>query len=231
MVLLRKSFFPIALILLFAGCKAKPEIHVLKAPAKPLPVGWTEAVSKDGVVSVGLPGGWRNGVDKPSTIAGLSDMGLSETDQANPAIQQMQRETAAQDAEDERREMERLDQKGIVIHAINGSKPVFDEARTRFIVQRYQGDVNWEFEQAADYERHQYAFKPKRQDLTLPIGKALKLFACEELRNGSTRHRISYLAIDGKKLYVLRFMTEESAEAIASIADQVAQTWRIRPSK
>ena len=40
--------------------------------------------------------------------------------------------------------------------------------------------------------------------------------------------RVSFVALDGQTIYSFRFITEESPETILSIADQVAQTWRIK---
>lgn len=226
-----KVVLPVLALALVAGCKPKPELHVTAGPAKPLPAGWTDATSKDGMVSLGVPSGWRFGVDRMGGMPDLQNMGIGEGDQANAGVQQFTQQMQQQGAAEEKQKLDELDAKGIVIHVINGSKPIFDEARTKYIVQRYDGDSNWDFDGAAEKERSVYAFKPARQDLNLSIGKVAKLSASEELRNGSTKHRISYLAIDGKKLYVLRFVTQESKEAISSIADQVAETWRIKPSK
>lgn len=227
-----RKFVPSLIALAFvAGCKSKPELHVQASPAKPLPAGWTEAASKDGSVTVGVASGWRFGVDRMGGMGDLQGMGIGEGDQGNAGVQQFAQQMEQQSAAEEKQKLDELDAKGIVIHIINGGKPVFDETRTRYIVQRYEADSNWDFDGAAEKERSVYAFKPARQDLNLSIGKVAKLSASEELRNGSTRHRISYLAIDGKKLYVLRFVTQESKEVISSIADQVAETWRIKPSK
>ncbi|MGV3617666.1 MAG: hypothetical protein ACO1SV_20260 [Fimbriimonas sp.] len=228
---MRKLVLPVALLLVAAGCKSKPELHVQRAPVKPLPAGWSEAASKDGVVSLGVPSGWRFGVDRIFAMGDLQGMGIGEGDQTNNAVQQMTQQLQSQGNEEEKKKLDELFAKGIVIHVINGSKPIADEGRTKFIVHRYDGDGNWDFDAAADKERGAYAHKPQRQDVQLPIGKAVKLSASEELRNGSVRHRISYLAIEGKSLYVLRFATEEGKDTIASIADAVAETWRIRPSK
>ena len=229
MVPMRPRLLPIVLLLALAGCKSKPELHPQQPVAKPLPQGWAEASSKDNAVSIGTPSGWRNGVDKMAID--LQGMGIGEGDHANPGVQQFAQQMDAQGQAEEKQRLDEMFEKGVLLHVISTGKPVFDETRTRYIVQRYEDGGNWDFDQAAEFERKQYAFKPKRQDVTLPIGKAVKLFASEEMRNGSIMNRISFLAIDGKKLYVLRFLTQEDKSVIESIADGVAQTWRIRPSK
>jgi hypothetical protein len=46
-----------------------------------------------------------------------------------------------------------------------------------------------------------------------------------------TLHQISYVVVDGGDTYTLRFVTEEASEAIQGIADSVAGSLRIIPSK
>lgn len=232
MLPMRRFVLPLTVLALAAaGCQPKPALHVKQALTTPLPTGWTDAVSKDGVVTVGVPSGWRFGVDRTTTVADLQGMGLGESEMNNPDVQQITQQIESQGSAEEQQKLEELYAKGIVVHVINGSKPIVDETRTKFTVQRYEDSSNWTLEDAAEKERKVYAFKPARQDVELPIGKVVKLSASEELRNGSTKHRISYLAVDGKTLYVLRFVTQEAKDSIQSIADPVAQTWRIKPAK
>lgn len=233
MLPMRKFVLPLAALALVSGCqRPKPALHVANAPAQMLPAGWADAASQDGAVKVSVPSGWRFGVDRlGGGLADLGNFGLSESDMANPDIQRITQQAETQGAAEEKQQLEELFKKGIIVHVINGSKPIVGEARTRFVVQRYEQSSNWSLDEATEAERKQYGHKPTRQDVTLPIGKAVKLFGSDELRNGSTRHRVSYLAADGKKLYVLRFVTEEGKDVIQSIADAVAQTWRIQPAK
>jgi hypothetical protein len=39
------------------------------------------------------------------------------------------------------------------------------------------------------------------------------------------------VVVDGKYTYSLRFISTNNPQAIQSIADQVAQSWRIKPGK
>ncbi len=217
----------ISVMLFLVGCKSNPPIHVQNPPVKALPSGWTQASSKDGLVSAGVPGGWRFGVDRMTSDFGSGTLGDDASQ--NPQLQQLTQQMDNMGKEAEQERLNELYEKGILLHVINGSKPIFDEARTKFVVRRQKGSSNWTFDQAAELERGEYAHKPNRKDVNLPIGRAVKLWLSEDLRNGSTIHRISYLAIEGKDLYVLRFVTQEPKETIESVADQVAQTWRIKP--
>jgi hypothetical protein len=165
-------------------------------------------------------------------IGGLGDAGIPSTPTDSAAASQLQQfsaEMEKQDREMEQKELERLEKKGVVVQAINSSKPVFDEARTRFYVLRKHVDGNPGWAEATDMERRHYAFPPTPVEVKLPIGKSYRLSADDTLRNGSIRHEISYLAIEGSDIYVLRFITQEDASVIKTIADSVAQTWRVRP--
>lgn len=218
------------------GCKKAPTIHVDPAPAATLPGGWTKGASKDGTVSVGIPNGWRQGVDKMTDGLGdLSAIGGGSTPSTDPEASQMGQDIANMSAnmkreadEQEQKQLAKLESLGIIVHAINGSKQIPGEARTRFYVRRYRKDSNATWEDAKATERQEYVHAQTPQEVKLPIGKALKYSEDEEMRDGGVVHKISYVIVDGASAYSLRFVTEESAETISSIADQVAQTWRIQ---
>lgn len=224
---MRRTALSLLLLLSVVACAPKPALHVTKAGPAKLISGWSEATSDDSKVRVGVVPGWRHGIDRVSgdSIAGSMDSSADPAAQqfANQLDQQMQ----AMDAEREKQALDKMAEKGILLHIINGGRPVFDETRTRYVVQRFHQDANWNWDDAVEKERHEYGHMPKREEVTLPIGKAVKLSSSDELRNGSTIHRISYLAIEGNDLYVLRFATEEPKETIASIAKDVAESWRI----
>lgn len=230
------------MVLIFAsvvtGCASGPALHVRKVASGPLPAGWVAMTSKDGDTSVGVPGGWfdRFSPEGIRAMMGTPDMGTGEMPASNdPQLNEVMQnlsKSLENDAKEKLRQIrERQYAKGILLQAYNTSRGVFDEIHTQYVVQRMEGSGNWSWESAAECERGHYAYKPKRQEVQLPIGKGLKLSADETLRNGSTIHRISYLAIEGKRLYTLRFQTEEAKNAIDQYADAVAQTWRINPVK
>lgn len=227
----KKAAWATVLIAL-AGCKSAPALHVTKDSPATLPSGWTAASSRDGLVSVGIPSGWRSGVDKLSD--NLTDL-IPSTDNSitgGPENSESPSGIAAQidrdSQEKEQKALEALEKKGIVINVINSSKPIPGEARTRFYVRRYQsgGNVTWDDAKATERQNYAHAQTPK--EINLPIGKALKYSADDELRDGGVLHQISYVVVEGHNVYCLRFVTEESGDVISSLADQVAQTWRIR---
>jgi len=204
-----------------------------------LPGSWTRGESNDHTVSLGIPGGWRQGVDKLSDGLDLSGLGGSSMDSAAPGgnvdasqlgqdIANMDAQMRKESAEKEKAELEKLEKAGVIVHVINGSKQLPGEARTRFYVRRFRKDSNVTWDDAMATEAKEYSHAQKPTEVRLPIGKALRYSGDDELRDGGVVHRISYVVVDGTNAYCLRFITEESGEVISSIADQVAQTWRIK---
>ncbi len=209
------------------------------APPAQLQPGWTPATSKDGVVSLGVPSGWRVGTDAANGLADLAaKLGNSGIDnQAAPEGSlgaEMQKIAQRADENAKKQEAEALaalEKKGVVLNVINGSKPIPGESRTRFYLKVTHGNGPIAIADALDVEKLHYHSPPPPTDATLPIGPAKKFSAHDSLRDGMTLHQMSYVVIDGPNTYTLRFVTEEAPETIESIADAVAQTLRIKPSK
>lgn len=220
------------------GCKRAPELHVTAAPPAVLEGGWLSASSPDGSVTLGIPPGWKAGVD--TSAGSLSDMmsniGGSNTDSQpisdpalNSQLQDMAQKMEQKDKEAEQKALAKLAEKGIVINAINGSKPIPGEERTHFYVKVFHSGGPISKEDAIDIEKNHFAFPPKPTNVQLPIGAALRFAADDSLRDGMTLHQISYVVVDGSDFYTLRFITEEDATAIQQIAEAVANTFRIKP--
>ncbi|AIE86248.1 hypothetical protein OP10G_2880 [Fimbriimonas ginsengisoli Gsoil 348] len=199
--------------------------------------GWTPGQSRDGSVTLAVAPGWRVGVDKADNL--LSALGSAGGDSSSDPngsalsadLQRMAADSDRRSQEMEQKELASLEKRGIVIQVINGSRPTIGEDRTKYYVVRHHlsGNVGWA--EATDAERRHYAYPPKPEEVKLPIGKAYRFFADDKLRDGSDRHQISYVVIDGEYTYTLRFLTQEDAQTISSIADPVAQSWRIHPTK
>lgn len=222
-------------LLVLIGCKSAPAIHVAPASPAAIPAGWAVGQSEDKTVTVGIPQGWRQGVDKLTDgLADLSGLG-GGMGASTPDASQMGADIANMDAqlkkdsdENEKKALALLAEKGIIINVINGSKQIPGEARTKFYVRRFRKDSNVTWDDAKANEKENFAYAPKPVEVNLPIGKALKYAADEEMRDGGVVHRISYVVVDRHNAYSLRFVTEESGEVINSIAGQVANTWRIQ---
>jgi len=221
----------IALVLV-AGCKEPPAIRASAGPELRPGNGWVLGRSRDGSVQLLIPSGWRIGVDRATDLmGGLQNIGAGASDGGeSSALDQMRQGIAREESESEQAKLAELESKGIVIHAINSSRPIVGETRTKFTVERQRDKHNRMYEEIDEIGRKLFARKPKVDELQLPIGKAVRFSASEPLRDGSTKHQIAYFVIDGKDLYTLRFVTQEPLETVKAVADDVARSLRIKSS-
>ena len=224
---------------LLGGCKKGEESHVTVAAPVTLDPGWTFTESRDHAVSLAVPSGWRAGAD--SAMGNLSELAASvgnasaggqpQSDpNVGPDMQNLAQKVAQDSQKEEQSALANLERKGIIINVVNGSKPIPGEERTRFFVKKTHSDGSVSLLEAVENEQTHYAFKPKPTDIALPTGKAAKLSADDSLKDGATLHQISYVIVDGGDAYVLRFVTEEDAQSIQSVAAAVANSLRIKPS-
>lgn len=221
------------------GCKKAGEFHVIAAPPAQLEGGWNLATSRDKTVSVGVPSGWRAGVD--TAMSGMPGMGnLPRMDAApggpstdiglNNQIQQMEQNMQADSQKEEQEKLAKLEKEGIIVNVINGSKPIPGEQRTRFYVKRVH-DSPGSLDDAAEAERKHYGSKDKPTPVKLPIGPAFRITEDDSLRDGMTMHQISYVIVYDADTYLLRFESEEDISAIQQVAEPVAMSLRIVPAK
>lgn len=217
-----------------------------KRVAFELPAGFTKAESEDGKVVLGVPTGWRAGVDRMLEMSGMSSMlGSSPSDMGGgdappiPTDGQPQSDTQASiDAlnqsmqkmseEAEQKELADLAKKGVILHVIGGGKPIIGEDRTRFYVKKTEEGGNWTWEAAERTERDRFFHKPKWSEVDLQVGKAHMAEESRQQIDGSNKTIIVYLVIDGGTLYSVRFITQETPELIKSIARPVMDTFRIQ---
>jgi hypothetical protein len=156
----------------------------------------------------------------------------SESEQStNSQMQEIADRAAASDKKDQEKAWANLESKGITLQVLNGSRPIPGEARTRYYLKHTHGDGPVYTGAAIDTEGKAWAFPPHPTEAKLPVGTALKFAQDEGLRDGATLHQISYVILDGADTYTLRFVTEEDGQTITSIADQVAESFRIKPPR
>jgi hypothetical protein len=224
----------VAFALLLVGCQSKPSV-ALKYPGPAiLPNGWTDATDDATGVSVGLPSGWRTGLPRSTPPLGdnLGADGNNPTDPNNPdpnmaAIQNMAKEMQAQDEAAEKRQLAKMREKdGIILHAVDGSRPTIGEEPTRlYVIQEKHG---FSLEDAVTDERSHMSGEDAGKAVEMPVGKAWRLFTQGQNRIGDVECHISYLFVDGDTSYVLRFASTNSPEAILNVEAQVAATFRVR---
>jgi hypothetical protein len=230
--------FGLFLLVLLCGCGG-PAIETKKV-AFVLPTGWTKGASDDQLVELGIPSGWRQGVDRMMESpmlgagSGLGDIPVPpassdpNASDASKSIEQLSNAMTEMSNEAEREALERLKKKRIILNVIStGARPTIGEARTRYYVQRYTQGGNWNWDSAHANERDHYLHKPVARELDLPTGKAHRMEETKTLVDGGTYTIISYLIPNGKDLYALRFITQEQATVIQSIEKQVAESIRI----
>ncbi len=213
-------------------------MHVVAAAPAALPGGWTLASDPEDGVSVGVAPGWRQGVDRmldSTALAGsvAGDASLQGNVDPNNPMAQLGAQMEANDKKREEQELAALRAKGTVINIIDGSKPTIGELRTRYYVHLKDHGGNYSLDKATademDHLRGTGANDPVK--VNLPIGPAMKIVASRKTVGGDQEDHVSYIVVDGKNSYDLRFESTNNPDVILSIADQVAQTWRIAPSK
>jgi len=225
------------LVVLLAGC------HHATAPALKAAVppalgtsGWTAASDAETGVSLGVPPGWRVGVPRAfdpaslsgSSLAGSGEGGDPSAPSANVAVQGMMDDMAKQSAAAEKATLAKLREKeGIVLHCVDGSKPIVAEEPTRFYV-RFLKDAGYgTLDEAAAEEKSQSHQDMKIEKVSLPVGKAARLQVKGRNRIGDEECRVSYVFVDGKDAYVLRFASTNAPDAVLGIDRQVAETFRV----
>lgn len=204
------------------GCNRhqNPEVKLIDAPPS-VPAGWTVAHSLDGKVSVGVPGGWRVGVDR--AMNGLADLTGGDSQ-----VQRMAESIERQDKAQEEKELAALRAKGVLLNVIDGSKPIPGEARTHYRVIVSHADWNLSLDEAFEVEKKNYFENVKPRPIKLPIGDAYVTDETRNLRDGGVLTTISYLVVDGHDTYTLRFVTESDGGALKQVAAQVAPTLRVK---
>jgi hypothetical protein len=191
------------------GC-ASSGLQVKKV-AFMLPQGWTKAESDDKSVSLAVRPGFRYGAN---TIFGTSNPfeGNMASDPSKAqmsiedkkAVEQMTNAMKEVNKEDERKNLDKLSKKGIILNCISTGKPVIGEELTRFYVKRKSQSAPWTWSDIDASEQDFFREKQKAKEVKLPLGVAHRMQASWQLIDGSNYTQISYLLPSGSNLYVLR---------------------------
>lgn len=214
-VLLFLAGFP-----LLEGCRG-PDAPAMKvaAPAAP-PQGWT-VLKDDGVrLAIAIPGGWTNGVPKGMTPS-LGDMAgsMGEGD-PNSQLGQMAAEETVQAAQ----ALEKLKQKGMFLHCVDGSRMTIGEAPTRFYVQRLDDCPN--LRSAVAKERERMPAENEGVAFATPVGRAWFLESRHKNRIGDEERHVTYVFADGPRSWALRFESTNAPDVFDSFHRGVADSLR-----
>lgn len=245
----RSALFCVFVSLTAVGCRHAPVDHLKDLGPAQLPAGWTLAQYAPAGVSMGLPPGWQEGVQKTIDQQSLTSMATGNGDASalnpgdstnqmndgtdpNSPMARIENEAAQRDALEEAKAMDALRAKGTLLHAINPSiKQLPGEIQTAFYLKKIAQDQDVSLEDAAEDERQSLKNGAKATPVTLPIGKAMRVANDFDNRIGDHETHISYVLADGKTTYVLRFAASNNPQAIQQIDQAVAQTLRIKPGK
>ena len=148
-------------------------------------------------------------------------------DELGKALGDMVKQSEAEAKKEEQAALDKYKAEGIILHCVNSSRPTPGEKPTTFYLKKQSQGGNWTWEDAEKSEVGQFKNKPKATKLTLPTGQALRFQDTWQLIDGANYTQVSYVIPNGKDLYTLRFITEESAETVTGIDKQVAESLRI----
>ena len=115
-----------------------------------LPQGWVKAESNDKDVTLAVPSGWRQGANTMFGTGNMSDM-LATNDPSAPkmtpedskALEDFSKTMNRVNKEDELKNLDKLAQKGIILHCVSTNQKVIGEELTRFYVKKKSQSSNW----------------------------------------------------------------------------------------
>ena len=209
------------------GCE--PKALQLKAAGEPqLPAGWTMANDGESGVSIAIAQGWRVGIPRNEvSIPGMDSMGGEGVGANESAIL---KEFSQQENKQEQEALERLREKGIVLNLVDNSRPLPGELYTRYQVEVREAPRNLTLEDAVAYERGKMTGEDAGAAVELAVGKAWPLIADGKNRIGDQETHISYVLVDRKKQFTIRFIATNNSTAVSQIEAAVADSFRYKPN-
>lgn len=205
--------------IVLAGCKSNPAIALKDAPIGTIQPGWTKIENAEQGMSLYAPPGWKVGAATSMDLPSMGGMGEGDS---SAFLAKMQEEQDKADAE----AAKELESKGVYISVINkGSKAIPGEERTRFTVKRVDEGGNVAMDEVTDMVKK---YTGEAAAVTLPIGAAMRGTSSVTLKDGGVVTKVAYGIPDGKSIYMMEFITEESPEVIMGIEKQVAESFRAK---
>ena len=227
----RRSFA--LLIFLIVGCKHASAPRLKAAvPVALAGSAWTAAFDEESGVSIAIPPGWRVGVPRAFDPGTFMNMDATNPNSLGSELQKTASALQTEDVALERKTLARLrEREGIVLHCVDGSKPVVAEEPTRIYVKKVTGADYGTLEAAATAEKQDTHREAKVESVDLPVGKAVRLIAQGQDRIGDIECHVSYVLLDGPDAYVLRFASTNNPDATLTIDRQAAQTFRLAKAR
>jgi hypothetical protein len=140
------------------------------------------------------------------------------------------KEFAQEESKQEREALERLREKGIVLNLVDNSRPLPGELYTRYLVEVRESPRNLTLDEAVAHERGKMTGEDAGAAVELAVGKAWRLIADGKNRIGDQETHISYVLVDGKKQFTIRFIATNNPTAVTQIEAAVADSFRYKPN-
>ena len=178
-------------------------------------------------LSLGIAPGWHVGAPSIASQMGFNSDTPADP-YADPNSQALQDSMAKAGKDESAKESEDLEKQGILLLVSDGSRTLPGEEPNQYEIKHVILPGEMDLENAAKVARQELEFAHNPEFVDLPMGKAAKFVLNYSNKSGDHIHKINYVFVDGKEMYELEFsMTGE--DRIKDIADQVAQTFRVRP--
>lgn len=234
----RPWWFSLALLPL-VGCETNLEAHLKDPGPAQLQPNWQLAQNKEEGVSLAYPPGWKFGVGTSAgifaTFSDAANQGSNGQPQqpASPQDQQVAKQFEDLANQERQEEADTLrSQHGIILQVVNNQELQFPwMQQTRVFVKKIDSSHNASLDEATQNEVKFLGGEAKPEQVTLPIGKAMRLTGVTQEPHNQTVHRISYVMVDGHNTYILRFLGAKSAAEVEAIEKPVAESLRIKPPK
>ena len=111
----------------------------------------------------------------------------------------------------------------------DGSRTLPGEEPNQYIIQHVSLPGEMDIENGAKVARQELEFAHNPEFVDTPMGKAAKFVLNYTNKSGDKIHKAMFVFVDGKEMYELTFTNTGEDNKIKPIADQVAQTFRIKP--
>ena len=214
-------------LMVAAGC-GKPASHLTQAAPGALPQDWTAATNEKFGLTLGVAPGWREG--QPSMTAQMGLGGDTPPDPyGDPNAQALQDSLAKANKTDAVKDREQLEKDGILMLVSDGSRTLPGEEPNQYIIQHVSLPGEMDIENGAKVARQELEFAHNPEFVDTPMGKAAKFVLNYTNKSGDKIHKAMFVFVDGKEMYELTFTNTGEDNKIKPIADQVAQTFRIKP--
>lgn len=219
--------FPLLALLIATGC-GKPASHLTQAPPAALPQDWNVATNEKFGLTLGIAPGWREGQASMAAQMGLGG-DTTPDPYGDPNAQALKDSLAKANQSNAVKEREQLEKDGILMLISDGSRTLPGEEPNQYVIQHVSLPGEMDIENGAKVAREELEFAHNPEFIDTPMGKAARFILNYSNKSGDKIHKVMYVFVDGKEMYELKLSNTGQDNRIKAIADQVAQSFRIKP--